>query len=82
MRNFVSPNSHPSSFLTGSTLDSMVKKAKSLGTGYYVCTDNGMLANAFKAYNKAKKKDLKPILGCELYFVDRECNITKGTKSE
>ena len=82
MKNFVSPNSHPSSFLTGSTLESMVNKTKKLDTGYYVCTDNGMLTNALKAYNTAKKQGLKPIIGCELYFVDRECDITSGTNAE
>ena len=70
MKNFVTPNSHPSSFLTGSTLEAMVDKFKELGTGYYVCTDNGYLTNALKAYNLAKKKGLKPILGCEIYVKD------------
>jgi len=82
VRNFISPSSHPASFLTGSTLDSMLNKTKNLNTGYYVCTDNGMLTSSFKAYNAAKKKGLKPIIGCELYFVDRECDITRNTKSE
>jgi DNA-directed DNA polymerase III PolC len=70
MKNFVTPNSHPSSFLTGSTVEAMVDKFKELGTGYYVCTDNGYLTNALKAYNLAKKKGLKPILGCEIYVKD------------
>jgi DNA-directed DNA polymerase III PolC len=70
MRNFISPNSHPSSFLTGSTVEAMVDKFKELDTGYYVCTDNGYLTNALKAYNLAKKKGLKPILGCEIYVKD------------
>ena len=69
MKNFITPSSHPSSFLTGSTLESMVEKAKDLGTGYYVCTDNGYLTDTLKAYNYANKKGLKPILGCELYVV-------------
>jgi DNA-directed DNA polymerase III PolC len=67
MKNFITPNSHPSSFLTGSTLESMIDKAKELDTGYYVCTDNGYLTDTLKAYNYANKKGLKPILGCELY---------------
>lgn len=82
MKNFVSPNSHPSSFLTGSTVESMIDKTKELGTGYYVCTDNGYLTNVMKAYSYTKKKELKLIAGCELYFVDENCDIIKGTKAE
>jgi DNA-directed DNA polymerase III PolC len=70
VKNFVTPNSHPSSFLTGSTVDAMIDKFKELDTGYYVCTDNGYLTNALKAYNSAKKKGLKPILGSEIYIHD------------
>ncbi len=81
MRNFISPNSHPSSFLTGSTVESFIDKTKELNTGYYTCTDNGYLTNTFKVYNLAKKKGLKPILGCELYIVN-DCPLTKNFKSE
>lgn len=69
MKNFITSNSHPASFLTGSTVESMVERAKQLGTGYCVCTDNGYLTDSFKVYNYALKKELKPILGCELYVV-------------
>lgn len=82
MKNFVSPTSHPSSYLTGSTVESMIDKSKELNTGYYVCTDNGYLTNTLKAYNYAKKKDLKLIAGCELYFIDQNCDIIRGTKAE
>lgn len=82
MRNFVSPNTHLSSFFTGSTVESMIKKSKELGTGYCVCTDNGYLTNIMKGYSKAKKEGLKFIAGCELYFVDKECDIIKGTNAE
>lgn len=58
----------------------MIKKAKTLETGYYTCTDNGYLTNVLKAYNYAKKNDLKLIAGCELYFYDNE--LFAGTESE
>ena len=80
MKNFVSPNSHPSSFFSGSTLEAMIDKSKELGTGYYTCTDNGYLTNTLKAYNYAKKQDIKLIAGCEIYIV--EDDITKDTKAE
>ena len=82
MKNFVTPSSHPSSFLTGSTLESMIDRAKDLGTGYYVCTDNGYLTDTFKAYNYALKKQLKPILGCELYVSVSDCQFASKKKSE
>jgi len=82
MKNFITPNSHPSSLLTGSTLESMIDKAKELGTGYYVCTDNGYLTDTFKAYNYANKKGLKPILGCELYVSMSDCQFSSKKKSE
>jgi DNA-directed DNA polymerase III PolC len=81
MKNFISPNSHPASLLTGSTLQSMLDKAKTLETGYYTCTDNGYLTNILKAYNEAKKKGLKLIPGCELYFVDKNCEIKNNSKA-
>jgi len=81
MKNFISPNSHPSSLFSGSTLESMISKAKELNTGYYTCTDNGYLTNALKAYNHAKKQDLKPILGCEIYVTTENSNLYNGTKS-
>jgi len=82
MKNFISPNIHPSSLFTGSTLESMVDRSKELDTGYFTCTDNGYLTNVLKAYNYSKKKNLKLIAGCELYFVDKECDIIRGTRSE
>lgn len=82
MKNFVTPNSHPSSFLTGSTLESMIDKAKELGTGYCVSTDNGYLTDTFKVYNYANKKGLKPILGCELYVNLSDCQFETKKKSE
>lgn len=82
MKNFVSPTSHPASFLTGSTLESMIDKASELNTGYVTCTDNGYLTDTFKAYNYAKEKGLKPILGCEIYVVDRKNLLYTGTQSD
>lgn len=80
--NFITPNSHPSSFFTGSTVEAMIEKAKNLGTGYYTCTDNGFLTNVLKANTKAKKEGIKLIAGCELYFIDKNCEFTNNTNAE
>lgn len=66
----VSIHTHAESTLTGSTLSSLIAKAKSLGREYFAYTDNGHLSSALKAYNNAKESGLKPILGIEFYFKD------------
>lgn len=81
MKNFITPNSHPASFLTGSTLESMVDKMASLNTGYFVCTDNGYLTDTYKAYLYSKKKNLKPILGSEIYVIPSD-KVYENTKSQ
>lgn len=78
----VSPHIHPESPLTGSTLTAMVDKAKELGRTHFAYTDNGHLSSALKAYNAAKKKGLKPILGLEIYFKDSACTLVTGTKAD
>jgi DNA polymerase III alpha subunit len=60
----------------------MVDKMSELNTGYYVCTDNGYLTDTFKAYNYARKKGLKPVLGCELYIIPSNSKIYENTKSQ
>jgi len=80
--NYISPVNHPESPLSGSTIESMVDRAKELGLGYFACTDNGSLSAILKGYTYAKKKDIKFIAGFELYFKDDQCPIIEGTPSE
>ena len=79
---FISIQNHLESYLTASTLDSFVRRAKELNQGYFSCTDHGYLHSSFKAYNAAKKANLKPILGLEFYFKDPLCPIVSGTKAD
>lgn len=78
----VSPHCHPESPLTGSTLASMVKKAKELGRTHFCYTDHGHLSSALKAYKLAKAEGLKFIPGIEIYFKDSSCPIVSGTKAD
>jgi DNA-directed DNA polymerase III PolC len=78
----VSPHTHVESYLTGSTLPNMIKKAKSLGREYFSYTDNGHLASALKAYKMSKDVGLKFIPGLEIYFKDSHCPFTVGTEAE
>lgn len=74
-----SPHTHCESYLTASTLTSLIDRAKELKREYFTCTDHGYLHSSFKAYNAAKKAGLKPILGLEFYFKDPLCQITSST---
>src|ERR1700722_4976652 len=89
----VSPHAHVESYLTGSTLASMIDRAKELGREYFAYTDDGHLSSILKAYNlckpskdeKAKdyqKKSLQFIPGIELYFKDSTCPFVAGTEAE
>jgi DNA-directed DNA polymerase III PolC len=78
----VSLHTHCESFLTSSTLPNLIERAKELDRSYFSCTDHGYLHSSYKAYNAAKKAELKPILGIELYFKDPLCSIVSGTKAD
>lgn len=78
----VSPHTHAESPLTGSTLGTLVKHAKSLGRTHFAYTDHGHLSSALKAYNQAKKAGLKFIPGIEVYFKDTTCQFVTGTPAD
>ncbi len=80
--NHISPVNHPESALSGSTVESMIDRAKELGAKYFASTDQGMMLSSLKGYTHAKKKDIKFIAGIELFFKDKNCEIIKGTPSE
>lgn len=74
-----SPHCHIESPLTGSTIDTMVARAKELGRTHFAATDHGHLSSSLKAFSRAKKKGLKFIPGLEFYFKDTACPIIAGT---
>lgn len=78
----VSPHCHPESPLTGSTLKSLVKRAKELGREYFAYTDNGHLSSALKSYNLSKEEGLKFIAGIEIYFKDIKCPVISGSSAD
>lgn len=75
----VSPHTHVESPLTGSTIKTMVAKAKELGRTHFAYTDHGHLSSALKTYEAVKKAGLKFIPGIEIYFKDTNCPYTLGT---
>lgn len=53
-----------------SEIGTMMDKAKADGQTAVAMTDHGNMYGAFKFVAEAKKRDIKPIVGCEFYLVD------------
>lgn len=49
-------------------IDELLDRAKELGMDSLALTDHGVLYGAIEFYEKAKKKGIKPIIGCEMYL--------------
>ncbi|MFV0436134.1 MAG: DNA polymerase III subunit alpha [Desulfopila sp.] len=49
-------------------LPDLFKKCKEFGMDSVAITDHGAMFGALEFYTKAKKADIKPIVGCELYI--------------
>ncbi|MFI3290718.1 MAG: DNA polymerase III subunit alpha [Opitutales bacterium] len=58
------------SFLDGcSRVDNLVRRVKDLDMPAVAITDHGNMCGAIDLYNTATKAGIKPLLGCEIYFV-------------
>lgn len=79
---YVNISNHTESYLTASTLSSMISKTKEIQSNYFAVTENGTLVSALKAYYAAKNAKLSPILGIDLFFKDENCPIISGTPSD
>lgn len=51
-------------------IDTALDRVKALGQPGIAITDHGSVAKIYEFYYKSKLRGLKPILGCECYFVD------------
>lgn len=80
--NHISPVNHPESYLTGSTVESMIDRTKELGLSYFPITDHGYLTSVLKGHIYGEKVGVKVIAGVELFFKDDDCDIIKNTASE
>ncbi len=57
------------SFLDGAIkINELMKKIKEKGMNAVAITDHGNLHGAIEFYESAKKNEIKPIIGCELYL--------------
>jgi len=67
-----------------SLLDGMGKipdyldKAKEMGLPALAITDHGVMYGAIEFYKEAKKRDIKPIIGCECYIAPRKLTDKTG----
>lgn len=88
----ISPHTHAESALTGSTLKTLIDRAKELGRTHFAYTDNGQLSSTLKAYNLCKpskdkdakehqKRGLQFIPGLEIYFKDTNCPFVASTSA-
>ncbi len=70
--NFVHLHVHTDySLLDGACrIDRLMKRATELGMKALALTDHGNLYGAIEFYNAAKKAEIKPLIGCELYLVE------------
>ncbi len=69
-QNFVHLHVHSDySLLDGACrIDRLMDRAKTLGMKALALTDHGNLYGAIEFYNQAKAKEIKPLVGCELYL--------------
>jgi len=51
-------------------IDRLMGRAKELGMTALALTDHGNLYGAIEFYKAAKEKEIKPLIGCELYLVE------------
>lgn len=73
MKNYVPLHAHDTYGSIGDSvlfIDEYVAKAKSLSIRSLAITNHGSLSTFVNFYEECKKNDIKPIIGCEVYFCD------------
>ncbi len=61
-------------------IDDLLEKCKAFGMDAVAITDHGAMFGALEFYVKARKKGIKPIIGCEFYIAPRG-RFDKNAKS-
>ena len=49
----------------------LIRRTKELGQTAVAITDHGNMYGAVEFWNEAKKQDIKPVIGCEVYVAPR-----------
>ena len=64
------------SLLDGSAkIEELISRTKEMGMNSIAITDHGVMYGAIDFYKEAKKADIKPILGCEVYVADTSRHV-------
>ena len=82
-KNFVHLHVHTDySLLDGACrIDRLMDRAVSLGMNAIALTDHGNLFGAIEFYKTAKEKNIKPLIGCEIYLVENS-RLEKNGRAE
>ena len=82
--NFVNLHNHSHfSILDGlMTEEDLVAGAKKLNQTSVALTDHGTISGVIKFYKEANKQNIKPIIGCEFYFVDNVADYKTSRKNK
>ena len=59
-------------------IDRLFDRAEKLGQKSVAITDHGAMYGALSFYKAAKKKNIKPIIGCEVYVAPRSRYSKEG----
>ena len=59
-------------------IDALAKRAAEFGQPALGLTDHGVMNGAIELYKACRSHQIKPILGCEIYFVDDHENRSSG----
>ncbi len=62
-------------------IDDLLKKCREFNMGAVAITDHGAMHGALEFYVKAKKANIKPIIGCEFYIAPQDRKKLSGAKS-
>ena len=77
----ISAHTHVETVLTGSTLETMISKMKTMERKYFAYTDFSYFISALKAYDLCNKNGIKPILGVEVFFKDSNCPLFRHSNA-
>lgn len=64
-----------------STIDGLVNAAEEYEMPAVALTDHGVMFGTMEFYKKAKQKNIKPIVGCEVYVAQSGSRFEKGRKN-
>ena len=62
-------------------IDALAERAAAFGQPALGLTDHGVMNGAVELYKAAKKHGIKPIVGCEIYFVDDHTARAKAERN-